>query len=898
MSVLKRENVKDKKWHSLTIEDAVAELKTSISDGLSENEVQERLQEFGKNKIPEGKKRSVIIRLLAQFHNILIYFLIVSAVVTAFMDHWVDTFVIIAVVVINAVIGFIQEGKAERALESIKKMLSLEATVIRDGKRKKINAQDLVPGDVVVLKSGDKVPADLRIIKVKNFRVEESPLTGESQDVSKSTEPVKEDLVISDRTNMAYSGTMVTYGEAIGVVVATGENTEIGKITLMMAEVEKITTPFLQKMDRFGKVLSLIIFTTAVIFFGFGYLFRDYATVELIMATISLVVAAIPEGLPAIITITLAIGVQRMASRNAIIRRLPSVETLGSVSVICTDKTGTLTRNEMTAKIIATADAYYEVEGTGYKPEGKIYNNSKPVNLEEDQTLKTLIQCVRACNDAELINKEGEWSIVGTPTEGSLLTLAYKAGLEDFNPKRLDSIPFESDNKYMVTLNQVDEDRLIFLKGAPERVLNMCSKQHTLNGASDLDLEYWKEKIHSVAEQGKRIIAAAYKKVEDDNGKLKDDSLKDLVFLGIIGIIDPPRDEAYDAIKQCKSAGIRVIMITGDHAVTAQAIAKDLGICIDKKPITGAELEKLSDQELTKIVMEHDVFARTDPTHKLRLVKALQANGLLCAMTGDGVNDAPALKRANIGIAMGIKGTEVSKEAAEIVLADDNFASIVNAVEEGRTVYDNIKKTILFILPTNGAQAMVLMGAIFVGATFPISPVQILWVNMVTAITLALALSFEPMEKETMCRPPRKPDEPIISTYFLWRIIFVSLLITGAAALGYLWTMNSGNDLETNRTLAVNILVAGQLFYLFNCRKINEFSLRDDFFKNKAIFYAVGLLITLQLAFTYNSFMNQLFGTAPLALIDWTVPILGGTLIFIIVELEKYITRKRKNEKA
>lgn len=873
----------------------VEEFKTSTERGLSQAEVQARLEEFGKNKIPEGKKRSALMRLLAQFHNMLIYILIGAAVITALMDHWIDTFVIIGVVVINAVIGFIQEGKAEQALEGIKKMLSLEAVVIRDSNRQKVDAEELVPGDIIILRSGDKVPADVRLVQTKNLRVEESPLTGESTDVKKHVEPITEEVVLGDRKNMAYSGTMVTYGEATGVVVSTGSNTELGKISRMMSEVEEITTPLLQKMDRFGKILSSFILFIATLFFGFGFYFRDYANVELFLATISLVVAAIPEGLPAIMTITLAIGVQRMAGRNAIIRRLPSVETLGSVSVICSDKTGTLTKNEMTSKTVITADYQYQVEGSGYEPEGDIYKDNQKIDVEEEAALRRLIQCVRVCNDSDITkNDNGELKVVGTATEAALVTLAYKAGFKNHTPKRIDSIPFESDNKYMVTLNQYEDENIIFLKGAPERVLKMCSKQLTSAGEEDLNLDYWERQMNSVAEQGERVIAAAFKRVDKSVDKLQQETFKtELIFLGIIGIIDPPRDEAYAAIEACKNAGIRVVMITGDHAVTAKAIANKLGIGDDDKDvITGAEIEKLNDDMLAQVVMKHDVYARVDPEHKLRLVKALQANNVLCAMTGDGVNDAPALKRANIGIAMGIKGTEVSKDASEIILVDDNFASIVNAVEEGRTVYDNIKKTILFILPTNGAQILVLIGAIIAGATLPMTPVQVLWVNMVTAVTLALALSIEPKEEKVMELPPRRPEEPILGPYFLWRILFVSVLIAGYASVAYIWSAGNAGDLDTNRTIAVNALVAGQLFYLFNCRKINETSLGSGFFKNKHAFLAAAVLLFLQFTFTYAPFMNSLFGTTPMGAWEWIILISGGIFIFFLVELEKYVVRK------
>ncbi|MBW6516848.1 MAG: cation-transporting P-type ATPase [Candidatus Cloacimonetes bacterium] len=897
MGSIKAEELKEKKWHSLSSEEVVKALQTSTEEGLTQEEVKKRLETFGKNILPEGKKRSTLVRFLIQFHNILIYLLLAAAVITALMDHWIDTFVILAVVIINALIGFIQEGKAEKAIEGIKKMLSLEATVIRENHRKKIDAEELVPGDLVILSSGDKIPADIRILSAKNFRVEESPLTGESTDVNKKPDEVDEGAGLGDRHNMAFSGTMVTSGEATGVIVATGENTEIGKISQMISEVEEITTPLLQKIHRFGKWLSIFIVTFGLLVFSFGYLFRDFTIVELVMAVIGLVVASIPEGLPAIMTITLAIGVQKMAQRHAIIRRLPSVETLGAVSVICSDKTGTLTRNEMTAKTIITAEELYEVEGSGYKPEGKVSKDDKDVDLPKEPVLEKLTKAIKACNNAEISQeKGGEWKLVGTPTEGALITLSYKLGMEEFNPKRLDVIPFDSEHKFMATLNETKEDRYIYVKGAPEKLLEMCKKQLTLDGEKEIDKSYWKGKFESLAEKGERLIGVAYKEAGKDQTTLDvKDIQDDLIMLGFVGIIDPPREEVKRAIEECKEAGIRVIMITGDHAITAKVIAAELGIDVENGVITGSELEEMDDEELKKIAKDHDVFARTSPEHKLRLVKALQANNLLCAMTGDGVNDAPALKRANIGIAMGIKGTEVAKDASGMILTDDNFASIVNAVEEGRTVYDNIRKTILFLLPANGAEATVLIAAIIFGLTLPITPVQILWVNMVSAVTLALALSFEPMEQKVMKLPPRDPDRSIIGGFFIWRVMFVSLLSGGLTFLLFMRNYQNGTyDIETARTIAVNMLVACHFFYLFTCRKLYESTFSKSFFDNKIVFVSVGALIILQLLFTYLPFMNNLFGTTGLILRYWRYPLIAGLMVLLLVEVEKLIVRKIK----
>ncbi len=888
---------KSKHWHAMDASEVKEAFGVDDSKGLSAGEAKKRLEDYGRNMIPKAAGRTWWQRLLAQFHNVLIYVLIGAAVITALMDHWIDTWVILAVVLVNALIGFLQEGKAERALESIQQMLSLEATVVRDGKKQTIEAEELVPGDIVMVKSGDKIPADMRLIKSKDLRLEESPLTGESTSVEKSTEAVEKDAIIGDRYSMAFSGTVVTYGKATGLVTATGSATEIGKINQMMSEVEEITTPLLQKIEKFGKWLSLIILGVVLLFFAFGYFFRsdDYTIAELFMAVIGLVVAAIPEGLPAIMTITLAIGVQRMAARNAIIRRLPSVETLGSVDVICSDKTGTLTRNEMTAKTVHTADKRYAIDGSGYKPEGAFRENDKEVDPEQEKVLWQLLQAARACNNAEVgQDDEGNWTLTGAPTEGAMLTMAYKAGLREFKPERIDSIPFESDHKYMATLNQVEDKKFIFMTGAPERVLEMCAKELSEKGARELDKDSWEQKMEEAAAQGQRLLGVAYNEASDERSELdKEDCEGNKIFLGVVGIIDPPREEAVEAIRECKEAGVQVKMITGDHIITARAIGKEIGIGDGEKALSGRELEEMSDEKLREVVDEYDVYARTSPEHKLRLVKALQANGRLCAMTGDGVNDAPALKKANIGIAMGIKGTEVSKDASEMVLADDNFASIVHAIEEGRTVYDNIRKALLFILPTNGAESLVLMAAIMLGMVMPITPLQILWVNMVTAVTLALALAFEPMESKVMERPPRAPDEPILGKIFLWRIIFVSFLI-GGLTLGVFHYMaeHLGLDNETARTVAVNTLVAGQLFYLFNCRQIKESAIGKGFFGNKYAFMAAGALIVLQMVLVYVPFMNVFFGTAPIEGSLWWYSLAGGLIVFLLVELEKRLVQR------
>lgn len=882
-----------KHWHSLTGDRIKELLKTDYRQGLSNEEVLRRREEYGKNEIPQKKKQSELKRFLLQFNNLLIYILIIAAIVTALMDHWIDTMVILLVVVLNAVIGYIQEGKAEEALAGIRKMLSLHAIVIREGKQKGIDAVDLVPGDVIQLKSGDKVPADVRIVESKDLQVEESPLTGEAQAVEKNTQPVAEDTILGDQTGMAFSGTTVVYGKAKAVVVETGTHTEIGKINRMMTGVQEITTPLLQQIEQFSKYLSFIILGITAAFFAFGYFYRDYSLSQLFMASIGLVVAAIPEGLPAIMTITLAIGVQRMAKRRAIIRKLPSVETLGSVNVICSDKTGTLTRNEMTAKTVVTAENTYSVEGTGYAPEGDILLNGKKLKIGEDAVFTQFMQCLRASNNSELSKVgEGLWEITGTPTEAALLSLSFKGGYENFKPDRLDTIPFESAHKFMATLNRVEDKNLIFMTGAPEQVLKKCSHQLTSKGKEIIDHERWKRKMDEVASKGQRILGAAFRPAGENENEIKlPFEEANFIFLGIVGIIDPPREEVKTAIKECKTAGVKVMMITGDHALTATAIGHDIGIEDSAGAVAGQEIEEMTDEELKQIVLKYNIYARTTPEHKLRLVKALQANKLLCAMTGDGVNDAPALKKANIGIAMGIKGTEVTKDASEMVLADDNFATIVNAIKEGRTVYDNIKKALFFILPTNGAESLVLMAAVFLGIIMPITPVQILWVNMVTAVTLALAISFEPMEKNVMKRPPRRSDQPILGKQFVWRIALVSILIGALTLAVFFYVRETGLDLFSARTVAVNTLVCCQLFYLFNCRRMKGPAISKDFFRNKYVFYAVGALSLLQVFFVYTPFMNNFFETKQFPPAYWLYPALAGFLLFLIIEAEKWITR-------
>ncbi len=733
-------------WHARTQDEALAGLESTLQ-GLSGEEAARRLAEHGPNRLPPPKKRGPLARFLAQFHNVLIYVLLAAVAVTAALGHSVDSGVILAVVLANTVIGFFQEGKAEAALDAIRNMLSHTAAVLRNGRRREIPAEELVPGDIVFLASGDKVPADLRLIEARSLRVEEAALTGESVAVEKDIAPVAEAAPIGDRRSMAYSGTLVTYGQAKGLVTATGEATEIGRIGRMLAEVEEIATPLLRKMAVFARWLTGAILIAAAALFAFGVAVRGFSAAEMFTAAVGLAVAAIPEGLPAILTVTLAIGVQRMARRRAIVRRLPAVETLGSVTVICSDKTGTLTKNEMTVQRVVTAGRVFEVGGAGYAPHGGFGVDGAELALQDAPELADIARAALLCNDAVLHEAGGEWKLEGDPTEGALLTLALKAGLERHYESealpRIDAIPFESEHRFMATLHHDHAGHAFaFVKGAPERLLRMCTRQRVAGEDRPLDEGYWQRQVEALAAAGQRVLALAEAPMEKGKRELDfADVEQGLTLLALVGIIDPPREEAIAAVAQCRAAGIRVKMITGDHGVTARAIGAAMGIGDGRRALTGAEIEELDDAALRGAVREVDVFARASPEHKLRLVRALQAEGEIVAMTGDGVNDAPALKAADVGVAMGLKGTEAAKEAADMVLADDNFASIAHAVEEGRTVYDNLRKAITFLLPINGGESLSLVAAVLLGLTLPITPVQILWVNMVSSVALAMTLA-------------------------------------------------------------------------------------------------------------------------------------------------------------
>ncbi len=882
--------------HALSAEQVTAALESSPR-GLSRTDAAARLARFGPNRLTVRRGRTPLERFLLQFHNVLIYVLVGAAVVTAALGHWVDTGVIIGVVLINAIVGFIQEGKAERALEAIRNVLSLKAVALRDAHAMTVPASDLVPGDVVLVQSGDRLPADLRLLAVKNLRIDEASLTGESVPVDKRLEPVASDAPLGDRYCMAYSGTLVTFGQGRGVVVATGDATELGHVSTLLAEVEQLETPLLRRIAVFSKWLSAAIVAISAALFAIGVV-RGYPATEMFMAAVGLAVAAIPEGLPAVMTVTLAIGVQRMARRNAIVRVLPAVEALGSVTVICSDKTGTLTHNEMTVQTIVTGEGVHSVTGAGYEPRGEFCTDDGSVDPSANSSLTEILRAGLLCNDAQLVVHDGEWTIEGDPTEGALVVVASKAGvdpaLESERLPRRDVIPFESEYRYMATLHHDHAGHAFaYLKGAPERVLEMCSHQRHAGEDRPLQRAQWERHAHALAAKGQRVLALAFKPLEHGQLDLSyGDVANGLTLLGLMGMSDPPREEAMHAVSVCQQAGVRVKIITGDHAATAVAVGTRLGIGDGETVLTGTELDKTDEETLLRLAPQVDVYARVSPEHKLRLVKALQARGEVVAMTGDGVNDAPALRRADIGIAMGITGTEAAKEAAEIVLADDNFASIEHAIEEGRTVYDNLRKTILFMMPTNGGEAGTLVTAIALGMTLPILPVQILWVNMVTAVTLSLALVFEPMEAGVMRRAPRDPGEPIFSRYFLWRTAFVSVVVSAGTLGIFLWEQSQGASLDVARTAAVNTLVAFEAFYLLNARFLLAPSTPLAALKgNPYVPLMILLVIIFQLFYTYAPFMQALFHSAALGPEAWLRVVLIGLSVYVLVECEKWVVR-------
>ncbi len=884
-------------WHAMAAEMVFDELRSS-PDGLNSIEAGNRLDRYGANRLPPARRRTAIARLGAQLNNVLIYVLVAAAIVTGFLGEWVDVGVILAVVVINAAIGFIQEGRAERALDAIAGILSRRAAVRRDGIYLEVDAANLVPGDVLELVAGDKVPADARLFDSRNLRIDESILTGESVPVEKNPAAVAEGAELAMRRSMAWSGTLVTYGRGKAIVVATGSKTEIGRLSGLLGTVETLQTSFTRQMASFGLWLSVAILGLAGLTVAFGILVRHLPAMEMFLAGVGLAVAAIPEGLPAIVTITLAVGVQRMARRKAIIRRLPAVETLGSVAVICTDKTGTLTRNEMTVHSALTSESDFEVSGVGYDPHGAFSREGVEIRPETYGDLLELARAGVLCSDAHMLRGEARPRVEGDPTEIALLVMAEKAGLDPATEReqfpRNDVIPFESERRFMASLHHDHAGHgFVLVKGAPEQVLEVCTHVRCRGEDIVLDHDAWRSRMYALARRGERLLALAFRDFEEERGLRLEDASDGLTLLGVVGMLDPPREEAIEAVAQCRSAGIGVKMITGDHAVTAAEIGRQMGIGDGETVLTGHELEQLDDDELGAAACKVDIFARTAPEHKLRLVQTLQGLGLVVAMTGDGVNDALALKRADIGIAMGERGTDVARETAPMVLTDDNFSTIVAAVREGRTVYDNLKKTIMFVLPTDGAEALVIIAAIALGVALPITPLQILWVNTITAVTLALPLAFESSEPGIMRRPPRDPRQPLLTPLVVWRIVFVSFLgLAGTFGL-FAWERMHGTDLAQARTVAVNTLVIIEMFYLFNARFLTASVLsRSGLMGNPYVPLVILLLVMAQIGFIYGEPLHAVFGTESIGIYSWLRSLGVGLIVLFFVELEKAVIRE------
>jgi magnesium-transporting ATPase (P-type) len=908
-------------WHALPVQEALSRLSSSDT-GLSSSEAQSRLGQYGPNALPRHKGDGALALLWRQIDNPLIWVLLASSVIAMVMGKVVDGGVVLGVVVLNTIIGFVQEFRAGKAIEALIEMVPETATVMRDHARVTIPAADLVPGDVVVLQSGDKVPADMRLLQLRNLKIEEAALTGESLPVEKGLQPGEPDAAIGDRHNLVFGGTLVTYGTGQAVVVATGLDTELGRISAMLKEATDLETPLTRALAVIAKYITIGIVVVTAVMIAFG-LVRMYgqgvapleALKDTVIFAIALAVGAIPEGLPAIVTITLAIGVQRMAARRAIVRKLPAVETLGSTTVICSDKTGTLTRNEMTVQALWTPAYALHVTGVGYEPTGEL-RQGDDVLAPAPPDVEALLRDAALCNDATLLHQDGQWKLGGDPTEGALVVVAEKLGLRvaelrDRHP-RLDAIPFESENKFMATLHGLpDGGQRIVLKGAPEIVLARC---HRHNDGSSFDREAVLGEVDRLAGDGMRVLAFAAKTPDAPLTGLRMEDVEDgFELIGVQGMIDPPRPEAIEAVRACHEAGIMVKMITGDHKTTAQAIGAQLGLDPEGRgALSGVQLSQMDAGELRRAADQVNVFARVAPEHKLALVRALQQEGHVVAMTGDGVNDAPALKQANIGVAMGITGTAVSKEASDIVLTDDNFASIAAAVEEGRHVYDNLIKSLAFVLPTNIGLALILMFAViffpFDGDTLllPMQPTQLLWINLVAAVALALPLAFEAREPNIMSRPPRTPTQPVLSSFVVARTILVAVLMTagsiGVFLYAYVGDIEQGMSPEVAlaqaQTMAVTTVIVFQIFYMLNCRSLRNSVFEIGLTSNPTVYIGTAAVLLLQLGFVYLPFMNWLFDTVPLDGRAWLTASLVGVMVLPVISAEKWLRQRRARAMA
>ncbi|MGK0410591.1 MAG: Ca2+-transporting ATPase [Shewanella psychromarinicola] len=894
-------------WHDQSTDSVASSLATNVKEGLSLDEIIKRREQFGQNKITEHKGTGPLKRFLLQFNQPLVYILLAACVVTLLLHEWVDSAVIFAVVLVNAIIGFVQESKALNAINSLSNSVKTKTTVLRAGKRQEILAEELVPGDVVVLQAGDKTPADLRLIKIRDLKIDESSLTGESLPTEKDVSTLSEKCLLGDRRNMAFSSTLVTYGTGIGVVVHIGDNTEIGKISEMIATTETLDTPLTKRIASFSHVLLYAILGLATLTVFIGWL-HGRPLIDTFMAAVALAVGAIPEGLPAAVTIMLAIGVSRMAKKHAVIRNLPAVETLGSTTVICSDKTGTLTKNQMTVTDIWAGGRSFSVSGSGYDPHGEFNDGGKLATLPTISAGFTTLKAGFLCNDAllnapdlTLEKPHQQWTITGDPTEAALIVSAAKVGINEsqLTQNRLDIIPFQSEYQYMAILNAEEEGNVVYMKGSIESILPKCICMLDHNGEQvELANDLIHQQVQVMASRGLRVLAFARKRADSNTSSISHEFLaQNLEFLGLQAMIDPPRPEAIEAVKACHLAGIDVKMITGDHALTATSIAHQLTIVDNASgnaTITGQELAILTHDQLMKAALTFKVFARVTPENKLQLVKALQAQDQVVAMTGDGVNDAPALRRADIGVAMALNGTEVARDAADMMLTDDNFATVRDAVEEGRGVFDNLKKFIVWTLPTNGGEGLVILVAVILGVSLPLLPLHILWINMTTAIFLGLMLAFEPKEKGIMLRPPNIPNAPIIDSILLWRIVLVSSLLCITAFGLYELELSLGASEEQAQTVAVAMFVVGEAFYLLNCRSLERSIFSVGLFSNPWVWFGIIIMALLQGLFTYLPIMNAWFNSAPIDFYSWIRVFACGALISVIVSAEK---RWRFNKK-
>lgn len=878
-------------YHALTNCEVIENLSSHAEIGLTAEEVAQRYEQYGWNELQFKPGKPAWLRFLLQFHQPLLYILLLAGAVKAFLGSWTNAWVIWGVTLINAIIGYVQEAKAEGAIASLAKAVTTETTVLREGQPLQIPSRDLVPGDIVMLTSGDKVPADLRLLRVRNLQVDESALTGESVPVEKSIQVLPADTTLAERHNMAYAGSFVTFGQGQGIVVATANATEVGQISRSMENRISLSTPLTRKFEKFSHTLLYVILTLATFTFVVGSA-RGGGLSAMFEAAVALAVSAIPEGLPAVVTITLAIGVNRMAKRNAIIRKLPAVEALGSATVICSDKTGTLTENQMTVQAIYAGGQHYRVSGGGYSPKGDItqVNNGKEMVLDATEFPPALASCLTAgllCNDSQLKQTGADWTVMGDPTEGALIAVAEKAGLSQARlttaTPRMDAIPFESEYQYMATLHDA-QLRIIYVKGSVEALLRRCTQMLNAEGqAIALDPNPIKQEVDTLAGQGLRVLAFAQKTAAAHQHAIDhEDIATDLVFLGLQGMIDPPRPEAIAAVHACQSAGIQVKMITGDHIATARAIAQRMGIQTSAGVVAfaGQQLTQMSQPEIHNAVVEGAVFARVAPAQKLQLVEALQSSGHIVAMTGDGVNDAPALKQADIGIAMGKGGTEVARESAAMLLTDDNFASIEAAVEEGRTVYQNLRKAIAFLLPVNGGESMTILISALLARALPILSLQVLWLNMINSITMTVPLAFEPKSQGLMQQPPRNPSEPLLTPKLFRRILVVSvfnwILIFGL----FEWARRTTGDIAVARTMAIQALVAARIVYLISISQLGANIGQYLRGRTRAIANAPILLLgiatamVLQVLFSQWNVMNALFATAPLTWNQWLICLL------------------------